>query len=173
MLRAEIKNGTELGNKAKQYIDEGQLVPDDVIIGMIEERLKQPDAKDGVLFDGFPRTVAQAEALDKIVKIDKVINLEVPVQVIVERVVTRRVCPNCGSVYNTKTHSSDKCDKCGTVLITRPDDNEETVLERFRVYEEQTAPLIVFYGEKGIVKDIDATMPIEEEADAICAALGE
>ena len=94
-------------------------------------------------------------------------------QVIVERVITRRVCPSCGSVYNTKTHSSNTCDKCGTELVTRPDDNEETVLERFRVYEEQTAPLIVFYGEKGIVKDIDATMPIEEEADAICTALGE
>ena len=173
MLREQIKQGTDLGKQAKQYIDEGKLVPDDVIIGMIEDRLKQPDAQNGVLFDGFPRTVPQAEALDKIVTIDKVINLEVPVQIIVERVITRRVCPKCGAVYNTKTHPSTTCDKCGTELVTRPDDNEETVLERFRVYEEQTAPLIVFYGEKGIVVDIDATMPIEEEADAICTALGE
>lgn len=171
MLREEIKKGSALGDKAKSYMDQGQLVPDEVIIGMIEERVKQPDAQNGVLFDGFPRTVPQAEALDKIVKIDKVINLEVPVQVIVDRVVNRRVCSQCGAVYNTKTYHKDTCEKCGGELIVRPDDNEATVLERFRVYEEQTAPLIVFYGEKGIVRDIDATMPIEEEADMICTVL--
>lgn len=173
MLREEIKKGSDLGKQAKSYMDQGQLVPDEVIIGMIEERIKEPDAQHGVLFDGFPRTVGQAEALDKIVKIDKVINLEVPVQVIVDRVVNRRVCSKCGAVYNTTTYHNDTCEKCGGELITRPDDNEATVLERFRVYEEQTAPLIVFYGEKGIVRDIDATMPIEEEADMICTALGE
>ncbi|MBD5560936.1 MAG: nucleoside monophosphate kinase [Clostridia bacterium] len=173
MLRAEIKKGSELGKKAQSYIDQGALVPDEVIIGMIEQRLKEPDAQGGVLFDGFPRTVPQAEALDKIADIASVINLEVPVQVIVDRVITRRVCPNCGAVYNTKTYDKDTCEKCGATLITRPDDNEETVLERFRVYEEQTAPLIVYYGKKGIVHDIDATMPIEQEADMICQVLGE
>lgn len=173
MLRAEIKKGTELGKKAQSYIDQGALVPDEVIIGMIEQRLKEPDAQGGVLFDGFPRTVGQAEALDKIADIASVINLEVPVEVIVDRVISRRVCSSCGAVYNTKTYDKDTCEKCGGTLIVRPDDNKETVLERFRVYEEQTAPLIVYYGKKGIVHDIDATMPIEEEADLICETLGE
>lgn len=171
MLRAEVKKGSELGKKASEYMEAGKLVPDEVIIGMLTERLKEDDAKGGVLLDGFPRTVPQAEALDKEVDINAVINLEVPVQVIVDRVVSRRVCPNCAAVYNAHTHSSDKCDKCDTTLITRPDDTEETVLERFRVYEEQTAPLIVYYGKKGIVKDIDATLPIEEEAELIVDAL--
>lgn len=171
MLRAEVKAGTQLGKEAKSYMDQGALVPDDVIIGMIQERIKQPDAQNGVLLDGFPRTVAQAEALDQIMTIDHVINLEVPVEVIVDRVVSRRVCPECGAVYNTHSHEGDKCDRCGATLITRADDTEETVLERFRVYEEQTSPLIVYYGEKGIVRDIDATMPVEEEADLICKTL--
>lgn len=173
MLREEIRNGSDLGKEAKKYMDEGKLVPDEVIIGMIRDRMQQPDAKGGILFDGFPRTVKQAEELDKIMKIDHVINLEVAVEVIVQRVVTRRVCAGCGAVFNTTTYEADTCDKCGGTLITRPDDNEETVLERFRVYEEQTAPLIEYYGKKGIVTDIDATMPIEEEADLICTALGE
>lgn len=172
MLREQVKQGTELGKKAQEYMTSGKLVPDEVIIGMIDERLKEDDAKGGVLFDGFPRTVGQAEALGKIAKIDSVINLEVPVKVIVDRVVSRRVCPQCGAVYNTHTHTSDTCDKCGAELITRADDNEETVMERFRVYEEQTAPLIVYYGREGIIHDIDATLPIEEEAELILQALG-
>lgn len=171
MLRAEVKAGTDLGRKAKEYMDKGALVPDDVIIGMIEERIKQPDAVNGVLLDGFPRTVPQAEALDRIMRIDHVINLEVAVEVIVDRVVSRRVCPECGAVFNTHTHEGEACSKCGAMLITRADDNEQTVLERFRVYEEATAPLIEFYGRKGIVTDIDATLPIEEEADMICRVL--
>lgn len=172
MLREQVREGTALGQKAQEYMTSGKLVPDEVIIGMIDERLKKDDAKGGVLFDGFPRTVGQAEALGRIAKIDAVINLEVPVRVIVDRVVSRRVCPQCGAVYNTHTHEGDKCDKCGATLITRADDNEETVMERFRVYEEQTAPLIVYYGKEGIIHDIDATLPIEEEADLILQALG-
>jgi adenylate kinase len=171
MLRAEIKNGTALGNSAKGYIDKGALVPDDVIIGMMRERFLQDDAKGGVLLDGFPRTVAQAEALDAIIAIDNVINLVVLVDVIVDRVLCRRVCKDCGAIHSTKTHDGAVCKSCGGTLITRADDNEETVRERFRVYEEQTAPLIGYYKAKGVVVDIDATMPIEEEADLICGAL--
>jgi adenylate kinase len=173
MLRAEIKNGTKLGELAKSYIDKGALVPDEVIIDMMVERFKQPDAAGGVLLDGFPRTVKQAEELDKIADIDKCINLVVDAEVIVDRVVSRRVCSACGMIHSTKTHSGSECSSCGGELVTRPDDNEKTVRERFRVYEEQTSPLIEYYSKKGIVTDVDATMPIEEEADFICKVLGE
>ena len=171
MLRAEMKAGSELGKLAKSYIDKGALVPDQVIINMMGERMKADDAKGGVLLDGFPRTVAQAEALDAIASIDAVINLEVDVQVIVDRVLARRVCEECGEVHSTKTHSGDQCGKCGGSLITRADDNEETVRERFRVYEEQTAPLIEFYSKRGLVENVDGTMPIEEEAAYIVEVL--
>ncbi|WP_066645853.1 adenylate kinase [Christensenella timonensis] len=164
ILRAEIKAGSELGGLAKSYIDKGALVPDSVIIDMMRERFKQDDAKGGVLLDGFPRTVAQAEALDSLTAIDAVINLEVDVQVIVNRVIARRVCEQCGCVYSVKTHAASDCSKCGGKLVIRPDDNEQTVRERFRVYEEQTQPLIDFYAQRGIVSNVDATMPIEEEA---------
>ena len=171
MLRAEMKAGSELGKLAKSYIDKGALVPDQVIIDMMGERMKADDAKGGVLLDGFPRTVAQAEALDAIAAIDAVVNLEVDVQVIVDRVLARRVCEDCGEVHSTKTHSSDKCGKCGGNLITRADDNEQTVRERFRVYEDQTAPLIEFYSRRGLVSNVDRTMPIEEEAAYIVEVL--
>ena len=171
MLRAEMKAGSELGTLAKSYIDKGALVPDQVIIDMMGQRMKQDDAKEGVLLDGFPRTVDQAEALDQIASIDAVVNLEVDVQVIVNRVLARRVCPDCGAVYSTKSHASEKCDKCNGTLITRADDNEETVRERFRVYEEQTAPLIDFYAKRGKVSNVDGTMPIDEEAAYICEIL--
>ncbi|WP_066686430.1 adenylate kinase [Christensenella intestinihominis] len=171
MLRAEMKAGSELGKLAKSYIDKGALVPDQVIIDMMGQRMKADDAKGGVLLDGFPRTVAQAEALDGIAKIDAVVNLEVDVQVIVDRVLARRVCPDCGAVYSTKNHNGETCDQCGSALITRADDNEETVRERFRVYEEQTAPLIEFYSKRGLVANVDGTMPIEEEAAYIVEVL--
>jgi len=171
MLRAEMKAGSELGKLAKSYIDKGALVPDQVIIDMMGERMKADDAKGGVLLDGFPRTVAQAEALDAIAAIDAVVNLEVDVQVIVDRVLARRVCPDCGAVYSTKNHSGEACDKCGGALITRADDNEQTVRERFRVYEDQTAPLIEFYSRRGLVSNVDGTMPIEEEAAYIVEVL--
>ncbi len=173
MLRGEIKNGTELGALAKSYIDKGALVPDKVIIDMMVERFKQPDAEGGVLLDGFPRTVTQAEELDKIAQIDQCVNLIVDAEIIVDRVVSRRVCADCGTIHSVKTHEGNACTHCGGNLMTRPDDNEETVRERFRVYEEQTAPLIEYYSKKGIVTDVDATMPIEEEAAFICEALGE
>ncbi len=171
ILRAEIKAGSELGSLAKSYIDKGALVPDSVIIDMMGERFRQDDAKGGVLLDGFPRTVAQAEALDSLTAIDAVINLEVDVQVIVDRVIARRVCEQCGGVYSIKTHTASDCSKCGGKLITRPDDNEQTVRERFRVYEEQTQPLIDFYAQRGLVSNVDATMPIEEEASYIIEIL--
>ncbi|MEG2360608.1 MAG: adenylate kinase [Christensenella sp.] len=171
MLRAEIKAGSELGKLAKSYIDKGALVPDKVIIDMMGERFRAEDAKGGVLLDGFPRTVAQAEALGSLINIDAVVNLEVDVSVIIKRVLARRVCPECGAVYSTKDHEGNLCDKCNATLITRADDTEQTVRERFRVYEDQTFPLIDYYAKSGIVNNVDGTMPIEEEAAYICEML--
>ncbi|MEG0382176.1 MAG: adenylate kinase [Christensenella sp.] len=171
MLRAEIKAGSELGKLAKSYIDKGALVPDKVIIDMMGERFRAEDAKGGVLLDGFPRTVAQAEALGSLINIDAVVNLEVDVSVIIKRVLARRVCPECGAVYSTKDHEGNLCDKCSATLITRADDTEQTVRERFRVYEDQTFPLIDYYAKSGIVNNVDGTMPIEEEAAYICEML--
>lgn len=167
ILRAEIKQGTELGNLAKKYIDDGALVPDDVIISMIQHRLSQDDAKKGVLLDGFPRTVAQAQALDEIAEIDGCITLDATEDMIVDRISSRRLCKDCGTVHSTKTWFDESCSKCGGELYIRPDDNEETVRQRFSVYEKQTAPLIDYYEEKGIVYHIDASLPIEEEAAQI------
>ncbi len=171
MLREQMKQGTELGALAKSYIDKGALVPDEVIMGMMQQRFAQDDCKGGVLLDGFPRTVAQAEGLDAFCKIDAVINLEVDAEVIVGRVLTRRVCKNCGAVYSTKTYDKTTCEQCDGELIQRADDNEETVRERFRVYEEQTSPLIEFYSKRGLVSNVDATLPIDEEAAIICKIL--
>ncbi|HBU12105.1 MAG TPA: adenylate kinase [Clostridiales bacterium] len=173
MLRAEIKQGSELGTLAKSYIDKGALVPDEVIIDMMKERFTKDDAKGGVLLDGFPRTVAQAQALDAIAAMDACINLEVQAQVIIDRVLARRVCNECGAVHSTKTHEGNACTVCGGALVTRADDNEETIRQRFSVYEEQTAPLIEYYRGKGILHAVDATMPIDEEANLICKILGE
>lgn len=173
MLRAEIKQGTELGKLAKSYIDQGALVPDGVIIDMMKERFQMDDAKGGVLLDGFPRTVAQAEALDAIIAIDACVNLACDAEVIVDRIISRRVCGKCGAVFSAKHYHADCCDKCGGELVVRPDDNETTVRERFRVYEEQTSPLIDYYEKKGVVQCVDATMPIEEEAELICSLLNQ
>ncbi len=171
MLRAEIKAGSALGKSAKSYIDQGALVPDQVIIDMMGERVKCDDAKGGVLLDGFPRTVAQAQALDGLMNIDAVINLEVDVQVIVDRVLARKVCEKCGEVYSTKSYSKEECEKCGGKLITRADDNEQTIRDRFSVYEDQTFPLIDYYAQRDLVHSVDGTMPIDEEAELICDIL--
>lgn len=153
MLRDEIKKGTELGKKAQTYISEGKLVPDEDIIGMILSRIE--DAKKGVILDGFPRTVTQAEKLDEAVKIDAVIELSAGLDVIMDRICSRRVCEGCKAVYNVKTHKTDKCDECGGKLVARPDDNPQTVERRYNVYLEQTQPLIDFYKNKGILHTID------------------
>lgn len=171
MLRAEMKQGSELGKLAKSYIDKGALVPDEVIIDMMKVRFTQEDARKGVLLDGFPRTEKQADELDKIIKIDACINLVVAAEVIIDRVLARRICEACGTVHSTKEYAADDCKACGGNLITRADDNEETIRERFRVYEEQTSPLIAYYKNKGILTDVDATLPIEEEAELICSLL--
>ena len=169
MLREAVANQTELGKKAKEDMDKGELVPDEVVIGIVKERLAQPDCERGFILDGFPRTLKQAEALDKILdelgkKIDAVINVAVPEEEIVKRIVNRRTCKKCGAVYHliyNPPKEPGKCDKCGGELYQRDDDKEETVKERLRVYKAQTEPLIDYYSKKGLVYNVDGTKSIE------------
>ncbi len=159
MLRAQIKAGTELGNLAKKFIDEGALVPDDVIIGMVKDKLD--NTQGGILFDGFPRTVEQAKALGKIAKIDAVVNIDVAVDVIVGRICTRELCRDCGAVYSTKYYDKDSCETCGGELYVRDDDNEQTVRKRFSVYEAQTSPLIEYYENEGVLHTVNGDDTME------------
>lgn len=159
IFRKNIKEGTELGNLAEQYISKGQLVPDEVTIGIVEDRLKEDDVKNGIILDGFPRTVKQAEELDKMLekegkKVDIVINLTTPEEEIIERIVNRRVCSNqeCKTVYNVLLNPPKQegiCDKCGEELIQRKDDTEETVKARLKSYMELTNPLVEYYEKQG------------------------
>ncbi len=171
MLRAEIKKGTELGKQAKKLIDAGKLVADDIIIGMVDSRLKMDDCKNGFLLDGFPRTIDQAKALDGIVSLDACINIIVPSENLVARICDRRVCPKCSGTFAKKFLKDNKCELCGGELIQRADDTEETVLSRISVYETQTAPLIDFYRQKGVLKDIDGTGSIEKVTQDIYSVL--
>lgn len=153
LFRENIKNGTPVGILAKSYIDKGQLVPDSVTIEILKNRIKQDDCKHGVIFDGFPRTVEQAKELEKIAKIDAVINLDVPFDTLKRRCLGRRMCSKCGEIYNTATYSKETCIKCGSPLFQRDDDNLETLNNRLEVYEKMTAPLINFYADRLSVVD--------------------
>lgn len=165
ILRANVKAGTELGKNAKSYMDSGKLVPDEVIIAMMEGRLQEPDAKEGFLLDGFPRTTPQAEALDKLLeklalKLDAVVELEISDDVVVGRLTSRRVCKSCGEIYNTVMKPSKiegVCDKCSGEVIQRDDDKEEVIRNRLSVFHMQTAPLIEYYRNKGLLLTVDAT----------------
>ncbi len=170
MLREHRAKGTELGKKAQEYMDKGQLVPDEIILDMVKERLSQPDCEKGFILDGFPRTVAQAEALDRILsemgkKLDFALALVVPDELLIERLTGRRTCKNCGMMYHVKYKPPKVegiCDLCGGELYQRPDDNEETVRNRLKVYHESTAPLIDYYKSKGILREVDGSKSIEE-----------
>ncbi|MCD6255103.1 MAG: adenylate kinase [Deltaproteobacteria bacterium] len=179
ILRAAVAEGTDLGKKAKEYMEAGKLVPDEVVIGIIEERLKQSDCEKGFILDGFPRTVPQAEALDKVLekmgrKIDHVLTLDVPEEELIRRLTGRRTCKKCGAMYHiifNPPKAEGVCDKCGGELYQRPDDNEETVRSRLSVYEQQTSPLIDFYEKKGLVRKIDGRGEIKEIFDQIVKIL--
>lgn len=178
-FRAAMKQGTELGLLAKQYVDSGQLVPDEVTIGIVRERLQQADCENGFLLDGFPRTIAQAEALDDILasmgkKIDHVINLEVDREKLLARLTGRRVCRSCGATYHVifnPPKQADVCDKCGGELYQRSDDTEEKVGTRLDVYLTSTAPLLDYYREKGLLRSIDGEQAIEAVTAQISALL--
>ena len=175
MLRAAVKNGTTTGLAAKQYMDDGKLVPDSIIIDLIKERVLEPDAKNGVMFDGFPRTVPQAEALANITEVTHVIAIEVPDERIVERICGRYSCAKCGAVYHdtfNPTSENGVCDECGSnEMKRRADDNESTVLQRLSAYHEQTSPLAEWYESKGIFHRIDGDRPIDEITSDILQAL--
>lgn len=156
ILRRNMKEGTPLGLKAKAFVESGGLVPDEVVIGLVKDRLEQDDCKNGYILDGFPRTIAQAEALDKVAKIDMAINIDVPFEVIIERLGGRRVCV-CGETYHVSMlGGKNSCSRCGKELFIRDDDKPETVKNRLRVYQEQTEPLIEYYRKQGKIVDIAA-----------------
>lgn len=174
MLRAEMKKGSELGLEAKKYVDEGHLVPDDVIVAMVAARIAQPDAQKGFLLDGFPRTAAQAEALDKITKLDRVINIFVPDRKLMHRMTGRRTCSDCNASYHVSMLSDlKKCPKCGGNLYRRDDDAEEIVIERLKVYKESTQPLIQYYTDHGILRDVVGSGGIDTIMQTIVSVLEE
>lgn len=170
MFREAVSKGTELGLKAKEYMDRGELVPDEVVIGIVKERLSAPDCASGCILDGFPRTVAQAEALDRVLaemgkQLDYVINIKVSEEEIIRRLTGRRTCKRCGAIYHMVYNPPARdgvCDKCGGELYQRDDDTEETVRNRLKVYEEKTAPLIDYYSRTGKLVDVDGEKPVEE-----------
>ena len=181
IIRAAMKNGTEAGKKAQEFVHAGKLVPDAVVIEMVNERLKQDDCKNGFVLDGFPRTIPQAKALDDALtkigeKMDYAIDVDVPDENIVNRMGGRRACLNCGATYHivfNPTKVEGKCDACGADTVLRDDDKPETVQKRLAVYHEQTQPLIEYYDKQGILKSVDGTKPMDEVFSAIVGILGE
>ena len=174
ILRRAMKEGTPTGLAAKSYVDKGLLVPDEVVIAIVRERLAMEDCQKGYILDGFPRTVPQAEALAQFARIDAVIDIEVSDEKLTERLSGRRVCLNCGGTYHVSTlNGSTTCEKCGNELIQRNDDKAETVLSRLSVYHAQTAPLIDYYAQLGLLRTIDGAQPMEACFEAILSALGE
>jgi adenylate kinase len=180
IFRKNIKEGTELGKKAKEYMDRGELVPDTLVVEIVEDRLKAGDCKSGFLLDGFPRTVFQAEALDKVLDnmgagLDYVVNVVVDPELLVERAVGRRICRDCGSTYHIKYNPPKEesvCDKCSGELYQRSDDNADTVTNRIRVYMDETSPLIEYYRVKGNLINVDGQQDIDKVFDDILKAIG-
>ncbi|MFA5800855.1 MAG: adenylate kinase [Thermoleophilia bacterium] len=180
LLRAAVGAGTDLGKEAKSFMDKGELVPDSVVLGMVEERLQQDDCKNGYILDGFPRNTAQAEALDVMLdklgmSLDAALSVDVPLEDLMKRLTGRRTCKDCGQMYNlyfSAPATEGKCDKCGGELYQRDDDKEETIQKRLEVYTAQTAPLIDYYNGKGIVKSVTGTGNIDEIFANVVTTLG-
>ena len=179
IFRANIKNGTELGKKAKTYMDQGLLVPDELVVDLVADRVNQEDCSKGYVLDGFPRTIPQAKVLDEALAglgdaIDYAINVDVPDENIINRMSGRRACLSCGATYHIEhipPKTEGMCDKCGQPLVLRDDDKPETVKNRLQVYHEQTQPLIDFYSEKGVLKTVDGTVDMKGVFDAIVEIL--
>ena len=179
IFRANIKQGTELGTEAKKYMDKGLLVPDELVVSIVKDRLSEADCKNGFLLDGFPRNEKQAEVLEEElmkmgIKLDRVINIQADKDILIQRAVGRRICRECGTSYHVLFNPpkvAEICDLDGGELYQRDDDNEETVATRIDVYLDQTQPLIHFYEERGLILDIDGTQPIKETFNAIVEAL--
>lgn len=164
ILRANIAFGTMLGKKAQEYMNKGELVPDELMLDLLEQRLAEKDCKNGFILDGYPRSIAQAEALKKIVSIDCVIQIDLPFSIIETRLTSRRICTSCGEIFDISVYGKDTCDKCGAPLYQRDDDKLETIRNRLEVYEKQTAPLINFYGD--ILHKINSLGSPEETYEA-------
>lgn len=181
IFRANIKNGTELGKKAKTFMDQGLLVPDELVVELVADRIQQDDCKNGFVLDGFPRTIPQAEALDAALekineKMDYAIDVDVPDENIITRMSGRRACLNCGATYHIvsiPTKVEGVCDRCGNPVVLRDDDKPETVKKRLEVYHEQTQPLIDYYTKAGILTTVDGTIDIEDVFQTIVKILGE
>ena len=180
ILRKAVADGTPLGKEAKSYMDSGGLVPDSVVIGLVKERIAQDDCKKGYILDGFPRNTAQAEALDKMLaalnmSLTAALSVDVPFEDLMKRLTGRRTCKGCGQMYNIYFKAPAKegtCDKCGGELFQRDDDKEATIKKRLEVYNAQTAPLIDYYGKKGIVKSVSGTGSIDDIFKKVCEVLG-
>lgn len=180
MFRAAIKNQTKLGVTAKSYMDKGLLVPDEVTIGIVQERLLEDDCKNGFLLDGFPRTIAQAEALESFleangIKLDAVLDINVPAEILVRRMVGRRVCKGCGATFHVEFNApkvEGVCDVCGTPLIQRADDTEETAVNRLSVYDNNTAPLLEFYAKQNILKTVNGDQSLDKVFEDVKTVLG-
>ena len=175
LLRSAISEGTELGKKAAEYMNKGSLVPDELVIELVRERVKAPDCQKGMVFDGFPRTLAQAEALDRVMDIDMVLFLDVSDDAIVERMSGRRTCPKCQATYHVVSHPAKKegiCDKCGTALGIRDDDRPEVVRQRIAVYHKQTEPIVNHYKNKGLLKVVKGQEKLEDTTALVAAAIG-
>lgn len=180
ILRAAVKDGSPMGVKAKSFMDSGALVPDEVVVGIVEERLVKPDCENGFILDGFPRTLPQADALTKALAvlgkdIDSVISLEVDIEALVVRLAGRRTCSACGAGYHLQYEpplKSGVCDSCGGELIQREDDCESTIRNRMSVYDEQTLPLVEYYRKAGSLSCVDGMLPIDEVSKAVLAVLG-
>lgn len=176
IIRNAIKSETQVGIEAKKYIDNGQLVPDDMVIRLLDERLSMPDCASGFILDGFPRTIAQAVALDeKKIDIDYVISLSVDDDIIIERLSGRRECPKCAATYHVVYNPSSKgehCDRCGEALVTRDDDNPETIIKRLEVYHKQTEPLIKYYEESGKLVTVEGKDEVHHTTEEVFKAIG-
>ncbi len=181
ILRAAVKEGTPLGLKAREVMDRGELVSDEIMIGIVRERLAKPDCLKGFIFDGFPRTIPQAEAFDTAlkdagIKLKAAVDLEVPREILMERMTGRRTCKGCGAIFHIKFNPSAKgnlCDKCGGELFQRADDNPEAINTRLDAYERQTKPLLDYYAQRGLLRAIDGTKPMDAVTGAIRQALGQ
>ena len=180
MIRAAIKNQTKLGLLAKEYMDKGLLVPDEITIGIVQERLLESDCKKGFLLDGFPRTIAQAESLESFLKensiaLDAVLDVDVPVEILVKRIVGRRVCKKCGATFHIEFNAPKNdgiCDVCGTPLVQRNDDCLETVNKRLNEYDTKTAPLLKFYQDRNLIKTVNGNQALDKVFEDIKAVLG-
>lgn len=171
ILRKNIKEGTPVGKKAKSFIDQGALVPDEVVIEIVKNRLNESDCENGYLLDGFPRTKAQAQALDEIASIDTVINIDIDLNILVERLSGRRVCSSCAATYHTSTYSQNTCSQCGGKIVQRDDDLPDTVRARLKTYTLQTQPLISYYEDKKLLVNVDGNKGIDKVFEDIVKVL--